>query len=175
MALTIWINVTRGASQYPLHYVTYVPVYFEVATSNRLGGDAFARNVTDAWIDGRITDRLFVRNFYIYFFFFKKKNTWLNQLMPYDKATKMPHDSLLTNILTLISIGPNYFCFMGFHFYSNLNKPFCKQTVEACTVSLCPTTKRALGLHGLTLAIVQVIGKRNTVGRDKVILAYVIH
>ena len=68
MALTIWINVTRGASQYPLHYVTYVPVYFEVATSNKLGGDAFARNVTDAWIDGRITDRLFVRNFYIFFF-----------------------------------------------------------------------------------------------------------
>ena len=48
-----------------------------------------------------------------------------------------------------------------FHFYSNFNRTFCKQTVETlirrhvmwrltwvCTVCLCPT-KRKLGLYGL--------------------------
>ena len=48
-----------------------------------------------------------------------------------------------------------------FHFYSNLNRIFCKHTVETlirrrilrhliwiCTVCLCPT-KRTLGLYGL--------------------------
>ena len=70
------------------------------ATSNNLGGDAFARNVTDAWIDGWITDRLLVR---IYYIFSLRKNTRLNQLMPYDIVTKMPHDFL----------GPVEFCLVG--------------------------------------------------------------
>ena len=32
--------VTRNVAQYPLHYVTYVPATFEVATSNGLEGNA---------------------------------------------------------------------------------------------------------------------------------------
>ena len=51
-----------------------------------------------------------------------------------------------------------------FHFYSNFNRTFCKQTVETlirrrvlrrpifvCTVCICPT-KRMLGLYGLNIA-----------------------
>ena len=34
-------------SEYPLHHVTSSATKFEVATSNGLGGDTFARNVTD--------------------------------------------------------------------------------------------------------------------------------
>ena len=46
-------------SKYPLHHVNYAATKFEVATSNRLGGDIFTRNVTDtqAQTDGRTTDR----------------------------------------------------------------------------------------------------------------------
>ena len=39
------LAVTQDAAQYPIHHVTYVlvPVKFEVASSNSLGGDAFTR------------------------------------------------------------------------------------------------------------------------------------
>ena len=37
------IKVTRNVTQYPLHHVTYLATKFEVATSNRLGGDTFTR------------------------------------------------------------------------------------------------------------------------------------
>ena len=36
-------KVTCDVAQYPLHHVTYAAAKFEVATSNGLGGDAFAR------------------------------------------------------------------------------------------------------------------------------------
>ena len=42
-------------AQYPLHHVIYSATKFEVATSKGLGGDTFARKVTngrtDAWTD----------------------------------------------------------------------------------------------------------------------------
>ena len=60
MALIIWVKVTREAARYPLHYVTYVP------SLKLLRPTVFARNVKDAWIDGQITDRLLVRNYYIF-------------------------------------------------------------------------------------------------------------
>ena len=37
------VKVIQNDAQYPLHYVTYAPAKFEVATSNGLGGDAFTR------------------------------------------------------------------------------------------------------------------------------------
>ena len=37
------VNVTQNEAQYPLHHVTYAATKFEVAKSNGLGGDAFAR------------------------------------------------------------------------------------------------------------------------------------
>ena len=33
----------QNVTQYPLHHVTYSATKFEVATSNRLGGDTFER------------------------------------------------------------------------------------------------------------------------------------
>ena len=50
LALT---KVTRNVAKYPLHHVTYSATKLEVATSNRLGGDTFTRNVTDAQPHGR--------------------------------------------------------------------------------------------------------------------------
>ena len=41
--LDLWVKATQNIAKYPLHYVTYVPAKFEVATSNGLGGDAFTR------------------------------------------------------------------------------------------------------------------------------------
>ena len=35
----------KNIAQYPLHHMTYAPAKFEVAMSNGLGGDAFARNI----------------------------------------------------------------------------------------------------------------------------------
>ena len=59
------------SGQYPLHHVTYSAAKFEVATSNRLVGDAFTRNMADIQTDGRTTDRLlYVINI---LFFLKKK------------------------------------------------------------------------------------------------------
>ena len=36
---TLFDLVTQNVAQYPLHHVTYAATKFEVATSNRLGGD----------------------------------------------------------------------------------------------------------------------------------------
>ena len=47
------LEVTQNVDQCPLHHVTYAATKFEVATSNRLGGDAFTRNMTDAHTHGR--------------------------------------------------------------------------------------------------------------------------
>ena len=50
------------------------------------------------------------------------------------------------------------FVWIFFHFYSNFDRTFCKQTVETrrlvlvCTVCLRPTN-RMLGLYGLTLIV----------------------
>ena len=59
--LGLGVKVTQNVAQYPLHHVTYSATKFEVATSNRLGGDTFTRNVTDTHRHRRTTDRL-VRN-----------------------------------------------------------------------------------------------------------------
>ena len=37
------VKVTPNVAQYPLHHVTYSATKFEVAKSNRLGGDTFTR------------------------------------------------------------------------------------------------------------------------------------
>ena len=69
----------------------------------------------------------------------------------------------------LLSIGPVHFHWVVFfHFYSNFNRTFCKQTVETlircsilryliwvCIVCICPS-KRKLGLYhhyGLMIAV----------------------
>ena len=44
--LDLGIKVTQNVAQYPLHHVTYSVTKFEVATSNRLGGDTFTRKNT---------------------------------------------------------------------------------------------------------------------------------
>ena len=43
--ISLVAKVTQNVTMYPLHQVTYTPVKFEVATSNRLGGDKIARNM----------------------------------------------------------------------------------------------------------------------------------
>ena len=54
------VKVIQNNAQFPLHYVSYVPAKFAVATFNGLGGDAFTRNLmeglTDGWTDGRRTE-----------------------------------------------------------------------------------------------------------------------
>ena len=37
------VKVTQNVAQSPLHHVTYSATKFELATSNRLGGDTFTR------------------------------------------------------------------------------------------------------------------------------------
>ena len=37
------VKVTQKVAHFPLHHVTFEPTKFEIATSNDLGGDAFAR------------------------------------------------------------------------------------------------------------------------------------
>ena len=44
LTLTLKVKVTQNVAQYPLHHVTYPATKFEVAMSNRLGGDTFTRN-----------------------------------------------------------------------------------------------------------------------------------
>ena len=51
--LDLGIKVTQNVAQYPLHHVTYSTTKFKVATSNRLRGDTFTRNVTDGRADRR--------------------------------------------------------------------------------------------------------------------------
>ena len=41
--LNLGVKVTRNVTQYPLHHVTFLATTFEVAMSNRLGGDTFTR------------------------------------------------------------------------------------------------------------------------------------
>ena len=41
--LDLGVKVTQNVAQYPLHHVTYPATKFEVARSNRLGGDTFTR------------------------------------------------------------------------------------------------------------------------------------
>ena len=41
--LDLRVKVTQNVAQYPLHHVTYSATKFEVAASNRLGGDTFTR------------------------------------------------------------------------------------------------------------------------------------
>ena len=43
LTLDLGVKVTRNIAQYSLHHVTYLATKFEVATSNRLGGDTFTR------------------------------------------------------------------------------------------------------------------------------------
>ena len=56
--------------------MTYSGTKFEVATSNRLGGDTFTRNVTDARTDRRTTDRLWYK---INIPFFSKEKSGYNK------------------------------------------------------------------------------------------------
>ena len=41
--IDLQVNVTRNVAQYPLHHMTYPATKFEVARSNRFGGDTFTR------------------------------------------------------------------------------------------------------------------------------------
>ena len=41
--LDLGVKVTQNVAQYPLHHVSYPATKFEVARSNRLGGDTFTR------------------------------------------------------------------------------------------------------------------------------------
>ena len=41
--LDLGVKVTQNVAQYPLHHVTYSALEFEVATSNRLGGETITR------------------------------------------------------------------------------------------------------------------------------------
>ena len=54
------VKVTRNAAQYHLYHVIYLPVKFENATSNSLGGDAFTRNIRCMYTDDN--GRTLVRN-----------------------------------------------------------------------------------------------------------------
>ena len=44
--LDLGVKVTRNVAQYPLQYVTCSTTKFDVALSNRLGGDTFTRKCT---------------------------------------------------------------------------------------------------------------------------------
>ena len=76
--LDLGVKVTQNVSKFPIHHVTYSAAKYEVATSNRLVGDTFIRNVTDAQkhictdaqTDGRQTD---FGTKLIHPFFLKKK------------------------------------------------------------------------------------------------------
>ena len=46
------VNVTQHFAQFPLHYVSYAPAKFAVASPNGLGGYAFTRNVMDGLMNG---------------------------------------------------------------------------------------------------------------------------
>ena len=41
--LDLGVKVTQNVAQYPLHHVNHPATKFEVARSNRLGGDTFTR------------------------------------------------------------------------------------------------------------------------------------
>ena len=42
--LDIGVQVTQDVAKYPLHHVTYSDSKFEVATPDRVNGDAFKKN-----------------------------------------------------------------------------------------------------------------------------------
>ena len=44
--LDLGVKVTQNIAQYPLYFVTYSTIKFEVTTSNGLEGDAFTRKIT---------------------------------------------------------------------------------------------------------------------------------
>ena len=48
------VKVTQTYAQFPLFYVSYAPAKFAVASSNGLGGDAFARNVMDGQMNAHM-------------------------------------------------------------------------------------------------------------------------
>ena len=95
-----------------------------------------------------------------------KNKVWcwmFNHLYSYAFSYKLTHLSrmefpILTNWTSLFSFQGLFGC--KFHFYSNLNRTFCKVTVQTlirrhslghlvwvCTFCMCPT-KRTLGLYG---------------------------
>ena len=79
MTFDLGVKVTQNVAQYPLNHVSYSATKFEVATSNRLGGDTFTRNVTDAHPHGRTdagTDRLWYE---INIPFFSKEKSGYNK------------------------------------------------------------------------------------------------
>ena len=61
--LDLGVNVTRNISQFPLHHVTYAPVKFEIAESNDLRRDAFARNMTDGWTTDLLWYEIYIHAF----------------------------------------------------------------------------------------------------------------
>ena len=66
--LDLVVKVTQNVAQYPLHHVTYPATKFEVARSNRFGGDAFTRKYI-IWpltlTLGSRSHKIFPRNLYI--------------------------------------------------------------------------------------------------------------
>ena len=71
--LDLGVKITRNVAQYPLHHVTYSTTKFKVATSNRLGGDTFTRNVTDGRMHGQTDGQTDFDTKLIYPFFLNKK------------------------------------------------------------------------------------------------------
>ena len=71
--------MTQNVAHYPLHHVTYSATKFEVAMSNRLGGDTLTRKVTDR----PTTDRLWYK---IYISFFLKKSGYNKSFFGYKNC-----------------------------------------------------------------------------------------
>ena len=59
--LDVGVKVTHKVAQYPLHYVTYTPEKFVVATSNGLGEDIITRKMRDT-----LTDRWYEINIQLF-------------------------------------------------------------------------------------------------------------
>ena len=51
--LDLEVKIIKNVAQYPLHHMIYAPAKFEVAKSNRLGGDAFTRK-TSFYLDTKL-------------------------------------------------------------------------------------------------------------------------
>ena len=56
-----WGHVTWNVAKFRLHCLTYPCTKFEVAKSNRLGGDTFTRNVTARRTDRQTMDLLWYK------------------------------------------------------------------------------------------------------------------
>ena len=64
------VKVTQNVAQYPLHHVTYPATKFEVARSNRLGGDTFTRKyIIWSLTLGSRSHKMFPSNLYIMWLF----------------------------------------------------------------------------------------------------------